>query len=282
MTLKLRPPISFAADGRTQQAADLGPMPEWDLSDLYSGPDAPEVQHDLEASAAEARRIKETYQGKLAELAKDGALAEPVLAYEKLGDVVGKLGSFAGLLYAANQADPQRAKFYGDISEKLTQLYTDLIFFELELNQIDDAILEKAIASPELTRLKPWFDDLTKEKPYQLEEKIERLFTEKGQTGRGAFARLFGETMTGLRFKVAGEAELLSLEPTLNLLSDPREPRRKAASDALVAVFTDNIRLFTLITNTLAKDKEISDRWRGFKDVADSRHLSNRVEAPRC
>ena len=86
--------------------------------------------------------------------------------------------------------------------------------------------------------------------------------------------------MTALRFPVEGEAEPLPLELTLNLLSNPAEEKRKAASEALAKVFKDNVRLFTLITNTLAKDKEISDRWRGFKDVADSRHLANRVEAP--
>jgi oligoendopeptidase F len=122
--------------------------------------------------------------------------------------------------------------------------------------------------------------DLRREKPYQLEEKLERLFTEKAQTSRAAFSRLFNETMTALRFPVAGEAEPLALEPTLNLLSHPEESRRKAAAEALSKVFSENLRLFTLITNTLAKDKEISDRWRGFKDVADSRHLANRVEAP--
>ncbi len=79
-----------------------------------------------------------------------------------------------------------------------------------------------------------------------------------------------------MKFSVDGEE--LSLEPTLNLLSDPREPRRRVAAEALAKVFKDNVRLFTLITNTLAKDKEISDRWRGFGDVAASRHLANRVE----
>ncbi|MGE3710629.1 MAG: M3 family oligoendopeptidase, partial [Hyphomicrobiaceae bacterium] len=127
---------------------------------------------------------------------------------------------------------------------------------------------------------KPWFADLRKEKPYQLDEKIEQLFHEKSQTGRGAFNRLFNETMTSLRFDVDGEPEPLTLEPTLNLLSNPAEPRRHAAAEALAKTLGDNARLFTLITNTLAKDKEISDRWRGFRDVADSRHLANRVEAP--
>ena len=133
---------------------------------------------------------------------------------------------------------------------------------------------------PALAKYKPWFADLRKEKPYQLEERIEKLFHEKSQTGRGALDRLFNETMTALRFPVEGEAEPLSLEPTLNMLSNAAEPKRRAAAEALAKVFGENIRLFTLITNTLAKDKEISDRWRGFKDVAESRHLSNKVEAP--
>lgn len=267
--------------GASAEALDLGPIPEWDLSDLYKGTDAPEVGRDLERAAAEAKRIKETYQGKLAALASDPPkLAEAIAAYEQLSDLMGKLGSFAGLLYAANQADPARAKFYGDISEKLTKISTDLIFVELELNQIEEAALATAVRDPALARFKPWLEDLRKEKPYQLDEKLEQLFTEKGQTGRGAFNRLFSETMTGLRFEVAGEPAPLALEATLNLLSNPAEPRRRAAAEALSKVFKDNIRLFTLITNTLAKDKEISDRWRGFKDVADSRHLANRVEAP--
>ena len=260
---------------------DLGSVPEWDLSDLYKGVDDPAVEADVARAAAEAKRIKEAYQGKLVGLASDGAsLADAIASYERLSDLMGKLGSFAGLLYAANQSDPVRAKFYGDMSENLTRISTDLIFFELELNQIDEAALAPSLAEAKLARFKPWIEDLRKEKPYQLDEKIEQLFTEKSQTGRGAFNRLFSETMTGLKFDVEGEPAPLALEATLNLLSDPAEPRRHAAADALAKVFKDKIRLFTLITNTLAKDKEISDRWRGFADVADSRHLANRVEAP--
>ncbi|HRY05584.1 MAG TPA: M3 family oligoendopeptidase [Hyphomicrobiaceae bacterium] len=262
-------------------SVDLGIMPEWDLSDLYGSPDAPEVKRDLDTAAADAKALKETYQGRLVEIGGDGAkLAQAVKSYEALSDLLGKLGSYAGLLYAANQSDPTRAKFYGDVSEKLTAISSDLLFFELELNQIEDDVLVASLSHPDLARYKPWFDDLRKEKPYQLEEKIEQLFHEKGQTGRGSWNRLFNETMSGLRFKVAGYDEPLTLEPTLNLMSDPKPDKRQAGAEALAKVFGDNVRLFTLITNTLAKDKEISDRWRGFKDVADSRHLANRVEAP--
>jgi oligoendopeptidase F len=255
-------------------------MPVWDLADLYPAPDSKAVQGDLEKAGAEARRIKKSYQGKLAALAGDGAaLAEAIAAYESLSDTIGKLGSYAGLLYAADTSDPEKAKFYGDIQDKITAITTDLIFFELELNKIEDADLERALQVPALARYKPWLDDLRKEKPYQLEEKIERLFHEKGQTSSGAFNRLFNETIAALRFPVAGEPEPLPLELTLNLLSNPDEKKRGAAAEALAKVFKDNVRLFTLITNTLSKDKEISDRWRGFKDVAEARHLANQVEA---
>ncbi len=260
---------------------DLGNMPEWDLSDLYKGPKDLAIENDIADASNDSMRMKARYQGKLGQLAKDGAkLAVAVKEYEALSDVMGKLGSYAGLYYAQNQADPSRAKFYGDVSEQLTKISTNLIFFELELNQIDDAVLAAALKHKDLKRYKPWFDDLLKEKPHQLDEKLETLFTEKSQTGRAAWTRLFNETMSSLKFEVAGEKKPLSLEPTLNLLSHADGAKRKAGAEALSKTLENNVPLFTLITNTLAKDKEISDRWRHFKDVADSRHLANRVEAP--
>ena len=138
-------------------------MPEWDLSDLYRAPDAPEVQRDLKIAAEEASRIKAAYQGRLADLARDGGkLADAIKDYEKLSDLVGKLGSYSGLYYVLNQTDPARAKFNADVSEALTKLYTDLIFFELELNQIDDETIEAAAKHEEVKHYKPWLDDLRK------------------------------------------------------------------------------------------------------------------------
>jgi oligoendopeptidase F len=259
--------------------AELGPMPIWDLRDLYPSPQSEAVQADLERAAAAAKHVKEQYEGRLAALAKDGAaLAEAIAAYERLTETLGKLGAYAGLLYAADRSNPEHARFYGDIQEQLTAISTDVIFFELEINRLDDAELAAALKVPAVARYKPWLDDLRKEKPYQLEERLERLFHEKSLTARSAWNRLFDETMAALRFDVKGEPAPLPIEPTLNLLMHGDGARRQAAAEALAKVFRENIRLFTLITNTLAKDKEISDRWRGFQDVADSRHLANRVE----
>ncbi len=261
-------------------ASKIGQLPEWNLSDLYSGIDAPEVGHDLEKMDSECVGFETEYKGKLAELtAQDGGgkwLAEAVRRYEAIDDLAGRLGSYAGLVHAGDSLDPSISKFYGDVSERLTAASLHLLFFALELNRIDDAVIERAMQTPELAHYRPWVEDLRKDKPYQLEDRVEQLFHEKSQTGYSAWNRLFDQTISGLRFKVAGKE--LAIEPTLSLLQDRDGKQRKAAADALARTFKDNERTFALVTNTLAKDKEISDRWRGFADVADSRHLNNRVE----
>src|SRR5581483_6713560 len=259
---------------------DLGKLPEWNLGDLYPAMDSPEVKRDIERAESESIAFEETYKGQLAELAAGadaGArLAEAVKRYEALDDLFGRLYAYAGLLHAGNAADPAISKFYGDMQERLTAASLHLLFFQLELNRVDDALLDRAMADPALGRYRPWLEDIRKEKPYQLEDRVEQLFSEKSMTSSAAFNRLFDETMVHLRFRVGGKS--LPLEQTLNLMQDPDGNKRRAAAEALARTFKENLRLFTHITNTLAKDKEISDRWRGFKDVAASRHLANRVE----
>ncbi|MEI5664722.1 M3 family oligoendopeptidase [Bosea sp. CCNWLW174] len=274
-----RPAIARAAHAGGAAEA-LGALPEWDLTHLYPAMDSPAFAADVERAAAEARRFAELYRGKLAALAAredaSAALAEAVRAYEGLEDLVGKIMSYAGLVYSGETTDPQRAKFYGDTQDKVTAISTELLFFGLELNRIDEALLAKAAAQAPLSHWKPWLDDLAKDKPHQLEDRIEELFHEKSVTGHGAWNRLFDETIASLRFKVGGDD--LTLELTLNRLQDADGSVRKEAAEVLGTVFRQHLRTFGLITNTLAKDKEISDRWRKFEDVADSRHLANRVE----
>ncbi len=273
---KAKPSRSSAA----KPASKTGKLPEWNLADLYSGIDAPEVARDLEKMDADCVAFETDYKGKLATgtANEDGGkwLAEAVRRYEAIDDLAGRLGSYAGLVHAGDSVDPAISKFYGDVSERLTAASTHLLFFALELNRIDDDILNRAMQAAELAHYRPWIEDLRKEKPYQLDDKLEQLFLEKAQTGYSAFNRLFDQTISSLRFKV-GPKEL-AIEPTLNLLQDSDGTKRKSAAEALAKTFKANERTFALITNTLAKDKDISDRWRGFKDVADSRHLNNRVE----
>jgi oligoendopeptidase F len=280
------PRASIADAGSTGASAagafgdSLGELPEWNLDDLYRGLDDPELKRDLGRADANAIDFEHRFKGKLADLASgpEGGmrLAEAVVAFEELEELLGKIVSYAGLVHAGDTTDPVRSKFFGDVQERITAASSHLLFFALELNRIDDDVLEAAMEHPELGHYRPWIEEVRAEKPYQLEDRVELLFHEKSVTGRGAWNRLFDETIASLRFNVDGEE--LAIEPTLNLLQDRVESVRKSAADALAETFTANLRLFTQITNTLAKDKEISDRWRGFKDVAASRHLANRVE----
>jgi oligoendopeptidase F len=275
-----RKPAAMKSKVQSAVKTKTGKLPEWNLADLYSGIDAPEVARDLEKMDADCVVFETDYKGKLAEHAasEDGGrwLAEAVRRYEAIDDLAGRLGSYAGLVHAGDSVDPAISKFYGDVSERLTAASVHLLFFALELNRVDDAVIEQAMQTPELAYYRPWIEDLRKDKPYQLEDRVEQLFHEKAQSGYAAWNRLFDQTISALRFKVAGKE--LAIEPTLNLLQDRAPEKRKAAGQALAKTFKDNERTFALITNTLAKDKEISDRWRGFQDVADSRHLNNRVE----
>jgi oligoendopeptidase F len=264
----------------TARAVDLGPLPEWDLSDLYAGLDDPAFADDINHAEAECRAFAESYRGRIHALASGedapDRLGTAVAAYEAIEDRLGRLMSYAGLVYSGDTTDPARAKFYGDTQERLTAASSDLLFFTLELNRVEDALIDAASAHPPLARFRPWLEDIRREKPHQLSDEAEKLFLEKSVTGRAAWNRLFDETIASLRFPLRGEE--LTLEPTLNKLQDPDEGVRRDAAGALSGVFRANLRVFTLITNTLAKDKEISDRWRGFTDVSDARHLANRVE----
>ncbi len=273
---KLKAPAKKTGATTTQSEQ----LPEWNLADLYPAMDSPELKDDLVTAIGDAADFERNWKGKLAGAAAKtgtGGLGRAIGDYETIEEKFGRIASYASLIYAGDTSDPERAKFYGDVQQKLTDASTCLLFFPLELNKIGSDEIEKAFAAdPDFARYRPWIEDLRKDKPYQLEDRIEQLFHEKSLTGHAAWNRLFDETMTALRFDIGGE--LLTIEPALNQLVAREPEKRKAAAQALSATFSENLRIFTLISNTLAKDKEISDRWRGFKDIADSRHLANRVE----
>src|SRR6202166_4419414 len=207
---------------KTKNGNKPAKLPEWNLADLYSGIDAPEVTLDLEKMDNECVAFETDYKGKLAEkTAEEGGgewLAEAVRRYEVIDDLAGRLGSYAGLVHAGDSVDPAISQFYGDVSERMTSASVHLLFFGLELNRIDDAVMERAMQTPELAHYRPWIEDLRKDKPYQLEDRVEQLFHEKSQSGYAAWNRLFDQTISSLRFKVSGRE--LAIEPALNLLQD--------------------------------------------------------------
>ena len=253
----------------------LGELPAWNLADLYSDPESQALQADLEAGAKRARAFRERYAGQLAAL--DGAaLGAAIADYEAIQEGLGRIMSFAQLVYSGDMSDPKIGRFFQSMQERCTTISTELVFFTLEMNRLDETDLEEKLKAPELAHYAPWLRDLRAMRPHQLSDEIERLLHEKYVAGRAAWTRLFDETMAGLRFPFQDE-QLTSAE-ILNRLTDRDPAARREAARSLGQVLGGNSRTFALITNTLAKDKEIEDKWREFPRPVSSRNLANFVE----
>ena len=254
---------------------DLGDLPEWDLSDLYTAEDAPELLRDLDWLESACASFAEDYEGKLADLDADGML-ECTLRNERIDMVAGRIMSFAGLRYYQNTMDAERAKFMSDLQDRLTRYTTPLVFFTLELNRLPDDHLDALFAeNSDLARYKPVFDRIRAMKPYQLSDEMEKFLHDMGVVG-DAWERLFDETIAGLKFDVDGEEK--GIEETLNLLSEQDRSKREAGARALGETFTKNVKTFARVHNTQAKEKEVMDRWRGMPTPQTGRHLANHVE----
>ncbi|MDG2407125.1 MAG: M3 family metallopeptidase, partial [Paracoccaceae bacterium] len=254
---------------------DLGNLPEWDLSDLYSSQDAPELAHDLKWLEGECATFATDFEGKLAQLDAQ-AMLDCVLRKERINAVSGRIMSFAGLRYYQLTIDDDRTKFMSDMQEKITNFTTPLVFFTLELNRIDDAALQRLLDSNSaLARYQPVFDRIRALKPYQLSDELEKFLHDLGVVD-DAWERLFDETIAGLTFKI--DCQDLNIEGTLNMLTDPDRDEREKGAVELARVFTENIKIFARVHNTQTKEKEILDRWRGMPTPQMGRHLSNHVE----
>ena len=253
----------------------LGVLPQWDLSDLYPGAESEALTADLAQLAGDSKAFEERYKGRLADLS--GAdLGAAVGVYERLQEKIGRVTSYASLVHAGNLADPEIGRFYQTMQERTNAVSTILLFFTLELNRLEDAEIDAKLADPMLARYRPWLRDTRAFHPHQLSDEIEKLLHEKYVAGRAAWVRLFDETIADLRFPIRGH-ELTEPE-ALDLLADRDPETRREAGLTIGEVLEKNVRTFALITNTLAKDKEIEDRWRNFPRPISSRNLANFVE----
>ena len=247
-------------------------LPTWELNDLYSSPDDPEIENDLMWSDQESEVFAKETSGRLAKIS-GAELGNAIGRYESILERLYKLISYAQLLHAGDMSSPEIGAFYQTLNERVTDITAKTLFFTLEINRIDDGVLDRQLEDPKAAFYEPWIRDLRVYRPHQLEDDMEKLLHEKSVTGRSAWSRLFDELMADLRFdgqKTLGE--------TLNLLTDPEADIRKKAAAALSDGLSEQSRTLSLITNTLAKDKEIEDNWRHFKRPVSSRNLANQVE----
>jgi oligoendopeptidase F len=266
-------------DGNAGKAERETDLPSWDLRDLYPAPDSPELARDLDAAEAAAKAFEAAYAGRLAAL-PGAELAAAIAEYQRVDEILGRVMAYGQLLFSGDSNDPAIGRFYQSTSERVTAISSHLLFLTLELNRLDEADLEPKLRDPALAHWRPWLRDVRVFRPHQLSDELEKLLHEKEVTGRAAWSRLFDETIAGLRVPVPGAdgVEELTVSAALNRLSDRNRASREAAGRAIGEVFTRNVRLFSLITNTLAKDKEIIDTWRRYPRPTSYRNLANMVE----
>ena len=263
-----------ASAGATPAAAEA--LPSWDLSDLYAAPTDPQLTADLDRMEAEAAAFNAAHAGRLASLTGD-ALAAAIATYERIEEVLGRAMSYAQLVFSSDAQSPENGRFYQTVQERVTAISSHLLFLTLEINRLEEALLEQKLASSAaLARWRPWLRDLRVFRPHQLADDLEKLLHEKEVTGRSAWNRLFDETIAGMRVEVAGEE--LTVSAALNRLSDRDRETRAAAARGVSAAFGERLRLFSLITNVLAKDKEIIDGWRRYPRPTSARNRANMVE----
>jgi len=263
-------------DANPSGTSPFGDLPEWDLSDLYPGPDAKELKRDMDWLEEACRSFAADYEGKLAELDADGML-EAVQRNEKISTIGGRIMSYAGLRYYQHTTDPERTKFMSDIQDKITKFTTALVFYGLEFNRLDDAHVDKLLSqNADLARYKPMVERERAMKPYQLSDELEKFLHDQSVVGSNAWNKLFDETVAGLVFTVDGEE--MGLEGVADLMSHPDRAKREAGAREMARILAENTALFARVHNTLAKEKEIEDRWRGLPTPQSGRHLSNHVE----
>ncbi|HEX6145068.1 MAG TPA: M3 family oligoendopeptidase [Geminicoccaceae bacterium] len=261
--------------GPIEEAPSDAP-PRWNLDDLYTGIGAPEVDRDLQIAREQATALRDDAQGRLGDLDGD-ALADVIERYEAIEERLGRLVSYAQLRHATDMEDPGVGRFFQTIMERANDIGTLLLFVTLELNRIPDAALDARVeGSGRLQRYRPFLRDVRSFRPHQLSDELEQILHEKAVAGRAAWVRLFDETMSALRFPVRGR-ELTSAQ-AFDLLQDRDRETRQAAAESIAGVLGGNLRLFSLITNTLAKDKQIEDGWRRFQRPISARNLANQVE----
>lgn len=254
---------------------NLGTIPSWDLNDFYSSTKDKKIAADLKIIHDETKKFVKSYSSKVSKLGAS-QLFTAIKKYEEISEKIGKISSYSYLIYAADLSNHANVSFHQNTTESLSKFESELIFFTLELNQIDEKKLSGFLKNSALKKYAPFLRDVRQFKKHELSHELEKFSLEKNITGRNAFIRLFDETVNNLKFSYRGKT--LNSQEIFNLMSSPDEKVRKDAGKAVGKTFQENAKIFAFITNILAKDKAVEDSWRGFEKPISSRNLSNFVE----
>ena len=244
----------------------------WDLSDLFEGSDDPRLETDIEEAETAAAAFRERYYGKVAGLSA-AELSEAIAERERIEEVLTRVGYFAHLHFATDMADPARGALVSRITEKGAALDTQLLFFGLEIAEVEDDAAEALLESSDIDHWRHWVRSLRKFRPYLLSEAEEKIVTEKTVSGASAWGRLYEELLGALRVELDGQESSFE-EAMAKLYSGDRNVRRTAA-ESVTHALEPGLRTRTFVFNTILLDKSIDDRLRGYPTWISARNLRN-------
>lgn len=253
-------------------------LPKWDLSDLYKSSEDSQLNIDKERLEKDIAEFSKNYQNKISQPVSADILLKSIRDYESLSNKIQKIAVYARLYSFLNLNDQKIQSFFQETVEKLTTFEQNIIFYTIEINAISEEHLTALIKeNKELAFYKPWLRRVRAFKKHQLEEKLEQLLNDKNITSNQMWSRLYDESLAKLRFDFKGKQ--LGVAAITNLQSSSDAVIRKESAEIIAKTLQENGDIFVTITNVLAKDLELQDKWRNFKNLGDSRHLANDVEA---
>ncbi len=253
----------------------MSKLPIWNLTEIYSSITDKEIDNDIKSISNNIETFSKKYNNELAKLSA-AELFNAIVEYEDISEDISRIYSFASLHHQKNQLDENIGKFWQKISETLNLLSSELIFFTLQLAQVENSTMQAWLDSKEIGKYKIWLQDILRTKPFQLEQSVEQVLLQKYNTSSSAWIRLYDETMAAYEFDVNGEKKRIAqvLHDMTDKESKVREDNAKAFSKGL----DENISLNTRIYNVLILDKNMEDSWRGFAKPFSSRNLDNQIE----
>ncbi len=259
----------------TENKMQKNKIPEWDLTDLYNSPNSEKIKVDFQRAEKLSKKFSKRYKGIIKDIDGD-KLGQAISEFEIISEILYKILSYGQLLHTADITNEELGRFFQTVHEKVTEISSHTLFFKLEINRLDPSILEKQMECNKADKYAPWIRDLRSFRNHQLSDELEKILLEKSVSGRSAWIRLFDETEARLRFPLDGKE--FGISDILNRLSDKDSNVRQNAAKILGKVLSQNMKLFSLIINTLAKDKATEDAWRSYPKPISERNLSNQVE----
>jgi oligoendopeptidase F len=248
---------------------------EWDLSDLFEGPDDPQLEAQLEEAAAAATRFSERYRGKIAGLSA-AELNDAVAELERIKSISVRVEAYPRLRQAADASDQARGALVQKVREWNTQVETELLFFDLEWAEVDDEIAERLLADDALAPYASVLRSERRYRPYLLSEPEEKISMEKNVTGASAWGRLFNELLADVSVSLDDRDQSLD-EALARLSRETEQSERQRVAEAVTEALRPGLRTRGYILNTILNERAIEDRLRGFSSWIAARNLDNEI-----